>query len=98
MDREVDWIMIGVAAEDGVAVFATNKLTRAELTEEVEDFIAWDKVCPISRSERTVLHAEMNEYTVAIGRDWKEAFANLFRDWAPDPRDEIEPNPKQIGG
>lgn len=98
MARDVAWIMVGLEAEEGVAVFATTQLTRVELTEEVDEFFAWEQLGPIRENSRMMLNAEMSEYVMAFGSNWKEAFANLFRDWDPSQRDEIEPNPKQIGG
>jgi hypothetical protein len=81
-----DFVILGVQADDGVYVYASKDLTKAELeaiTERRE--IDPDGIWRRFESGRTtiILTATMREVILVKGDTYAEAFRSLFASWTP---------------
>lgn len=71
----------------GVAVFASDELTNAQLKTELErvDLLPYQT----KMSYRHIVRMTMKNYTLAIGSDYAEALHNLFQSWQPSNQKEL---------
>lgn len=83
------WVMLGVnhGPDRGVAIYASSELTEAELEWEIAEIPTWGSAFrEFAHTGGLTITARGRTYVVASGRDWREAFANLFdvQGWQPD--------------
>lgn len=92
MENRPAWVMWGCEDVDGAHIFASSSVISGVLEVEQEYLHAGDRLEPITVHERYEFQAELQDFTYATGRNWKEAFARLFGTWNPDevPRKDIE--------
>lgn len=91
MPAAPDFVLLGVQMGDGVAIYASTKLTDAELRSETS--VEVDAYHPLAhvmtrlRPGRTLhfISATMKEYVVAFGPTYADAFRYLMQTWQPDP-------------
>lgn len=85
-----DWVMLGVPDPDstGVLVYASDKLTRAELEVEIETADIYRLDSPIAGSlitdRRFQLTATSRTLVWATGATYGDAIRNLMEHWAPE--------------
>lgn len=98
-----DWVMLGVAGDDGsVYIYASSDMTQAELEavrDEPDLFDPYDASRTFRQDLRIILRAEMKTVTVVRGETYAQALRILLQGWTPpEPaRPAISEAPKALG-
>lgn len=93
-----DWVMLGVQAPDGVLVYASTDLTRAELEAKINRpglFNLWEQDRFQAPPTVIEMQATMGSFVVAVGADYTEALRTLFEHWSPEDGDRRDPTHEQ---
>lgn len=91
LGKRPDWVMLGVPQkDDGVAVLASTKLTRAELEEKFDAFYDdWTMGFMHIDPRRFTVSVEMTTFIVVFAPDYATALAELLGEWKPERTEQI---------
>jgi hypothetical protein len=99
-----DFVVMGgqyeVEGENTVILIASNSLTNVEIEEIARGLDEYFRYRPYAMPPTydIYFHAKMKDYVMCTGKDYPEAWQNLFRFWSPTAqRDELPEGRKQIG-
>lgn len=85
-----DWVIVGAPLPDdsGVALLASRHLTSATLRKLATDQIPLEAMTAgwMRTGVFLSLHVGIDDYVIATGADYGEAFAVLFGQWGPRGR------------